>query len=561
MRRLFDRKTLRDDAVAGVVLGVESVPDGLAFGFLAGVNPLAGLYGYLYGTIGGALFSSTSLMAVQVTGAMGIIVADTDLASHDDPARTLFTLSVLAGILMVLAGALRAGVLLRFVPRAVMVGFITGVGVNIILGQLGNFTGYEASGANRVLRTLNLGINIWKVDLPTLAVGALTLVLIVVLTKSRLQALGLVVAVVVGSAVAAALSHVGHQIATVGDVTTLPNGLPTITAPLIREIPGLLVPAVALAFVGMVQGAGVSAAFPNPDGSPSSASRDFIAQGTGSILSGLFQGMPAGGSMSATALAVQAGARTRLALFIAGGVMACIILVAADAVGYVAFPALAALLMVVGYSTIKPADVRSVIKSGPVQAAVVLVTFALTVLIPVPQAVLAGVALAIVLFVVEQSNRVVVKQLHLDEHGHIRESDPPDVVPPGQVILLQPFGSLFFASATTFNEALPAVTADTQHSVVILRLRGIDDLGVSITNVVVRFAADLAGADSRLLLNGGEQLRARLAKSGALDQIGVDNFYLGDAWHGRTLRKADVDGRNWIAEQTGANGDSSRPHH
>src|SRR4249920_836874 len=171
MRRPFDRRTLRDDAVAGVVLGVESVPDGLAFGFLAGVNPLAELYGYLYGTVGGALFSSTSLMAVQVTGAMGIIVADTDLASHDDPARALYTLSVLAGVLMVLAGALRAGVLLRFVPRAVMVGFITGVGLNIILGQLGNFTGYEASGANRVLRTLNLGINIWKVDLPTLAVG------------------------------------------------------------------------------------------------------------------------------------------------------------------------------------------------------------------------------------------------------------------------------------------------------------------------------------------------------------------------------------------------------
>ena len=436
-----------------------------------------------------------------------------------------------------------------------MVGFITGVGVNIILGQLGNFTGYEASGANRVLRTLNLGINLWKVDLPTLAVGALTLVLIVVLTKTRLRALGLVVAVVVGSAVAASVlacrppdRHRGRR-----------HDTAERTADDHRPADPRDTRVVGARRCTRVRrhgaGAGVSAAFPNPDGSPSSASRDFIAQGTGSILSGLFQGMPAGGSMSATALAVQAGARTRLALFIAGGVMACVILVAAGAVGYVAFPALAALLMVVGYSTIKPADVRSVIKSGPVQAAVVLVTFALTVLIPVPQAVLAGVALAIVLFVVEQSNRVVVKQLHLDEHGHIRESDPPDVVPPGQVILLQPFGSLFFASATAFNEALPAVTADTTHSVVILRLRGIDDLGVSITNVVVRLATDLAGADSKLLVNGGEQLRARLAKSGALDQIGVDNFYLGDAWHGRTLRKADVDGRRWIAEQTGANGE------
>ena len=110
-----------------------------------------------------------------------------------------------------------------------------------ILGQLNNFTRYEAAGANRVLRTLNLGIHFWKVDLPTLAVGVLTLVLIVVLTRTRLQALGLVVAVIVGSGVAAVFSHLNHQIATVGDVTTLPNGLPMITAPMFREIPGLLV--------------------------------------------------------------------------------------------------------------------------------------------------------------------------------------------------------------------------------------------------------------------------------------------------------------------------------
>ena len=457
MRRLFDRRTLRDDAVAGVVLGVESVPDGLAFGFLAGVNPLAGLYGYLYGMVGGALLSSTSVMAVQVTSAMGLIVADTDLTSHDDPVRALYTLSVLAGVFMVLAGLLRAGGLLRFVPRAVMVGFITGVGVNIVLGQLASLTGYDASGANRLTRTADLVANVWEVHAPTVIVGVLTLVLIVVLTRTRLGALGLVVAVVLGSAVAALFELFDHPVATVGDVTTVPHGLPLITAPVVGDVPGLLVPAVALAFVGMVQGAAVSAAYPNTDGSPSDASRDFVAQGSGSILSGLFQGMPAGGSMSATALVVQAGARTRLSLFIAGGVMAVIVVVAADAVGHVAFPALAALLIVVGVGTIRPAEVRSVVKTGAVQAAVLAVTFGLTVLIPVQQAVLAGVALAVVLFVISQSNRVVVKRLDLDEEGHIRESDPPAAVPPGEVVLLQPFGSLFFASATTFARQLPAV--------------------------------------------------------------------------------------------------------
>ena len=107
---LVRRDTLRKDAVAGLVLGVEGVPDGLAAGLLAGVNPLAGLYAYLFGTIGGSFFTSSAFMAVQATGAMAIIIADVPAVhSADDPARALFTLSVLTGIVMLAAGFLRLG--------------------------------------------------------------------------------------------------------------------------------------------------------------------------------------------------------------------------------------------------------------------------------------------------------------------------------------------------------------------------------------------------------------------------------------------------------------------
>ena len=110
------RDTLRKDAVAGLVLGIESVPDGLAAGLLAGVNPLAGLYAYLFGTIGGSLFTSSAFMAVQATGAMAIVIADVPAVhSADDPARALFTLSVLTGIVMLAAGlaAARLGAAVR----------------------------------------------------------------------------------------------------------------------------------------------------------------------------------------------------------------------------------------------------------------------------------------------------------------------------------------------------------------------------------------------------------------------------------------------------------------
>ena len=123
---------------------------------LLGVNPLAGLYAYLFGTVGGSLFTSSVFMAVQATGAMAVVIADVPAVhTASDPARGLFTLSVLTGAVMLAAGFLRVGSVLRLVSNAVMVGFISAVGVNIILGQLANLTGYKAEGANRIARALN----------------------------------------------------------------------------------------------------------------------------------------------------------------------------------------------------------------------------------------------------------------------------------------------------------------------------------------------------------------------------------------------------------------------
>ncbi len=102
------------------------------------------------------------------------MVADADLSQYDDPDRALFTLAVLTGVLMVIAGIARGGRLLRFVPTAVMNGFITAIGVNMILGQLSDFTGYEASGTNRITRTINLVLHPWRIDPATLTVGLTT---------------------------------------------------------------------------------------------------------------------------------------------------------------------------------------------------------------------------------------------------------------------------------------------------------------------------------------------------------------------------------------------------
>lgn len=531
--------------MAGVVLGIESVPDGLAGGLLAGVNPVFGLYGYMMGTFSGGFFTSSSFMAVQATGAMAIIVADVTVVHEaEDPDRALFTLAIVTGVVMLVAGLFKLGSMLRWVSNAVMVGFINAVGVNIILGQLDNFSGYEAVGENRVLRAFDLLFNLGKAHFPTIAIGVITIVLIVLLERTRLGPLGMVVAVIIGSVAALPLAGV----AVLNDIADIPNSLPLPVLPDLRLVPALLLPALSLAFVGLVQGAGISANFPNPDGSYPDVSEDFVGQGVANIAAGVFQGMPVGGSMSASSLVKTAGARSRTALVIAGVVMAITILVFGQTVGYIAMPALAGLLMLVGYRTVKPDDIKAVWKTGRMRATVMTVTFVLTMLIPLQNAVLVGVGISLILFVIRQSNDVTIKRWLIPEPGVMIEVDPPETVPPDEVVALQPYGSLFFAAAPVFEEKLPEVTGESTNSVVILRLRGRSDIGTTFMDVLERYARSLIDVDSRLMIvSASDRIQEQLEVTGVTAVVGRDGIYPSDERVGATLSQAFEDATQWVA--------------
>jgi sulfate permease, SulP family len=535
----------RRDVTAGVVLGVQSVPDGLATGLLAGLNPSAGLYGYMVGTATGALVTSSTFMAVQGTGAMAMVIADVPGLSGPDAPRALVTLSLLTGAVMLAAGLLRLGSVLRFVSNAVMVGFINAVGVNIVLGQLANLTGYSAEGPNRVVRAVNTLLRPDRMNAPTLAIGLATIAIIVVLGRTRLGAMGLVVGVIATSAAA----YVGgwDQVATLGDLGIALDSLPSFELPQLRSVPALVIPAVSLAFVGLVQGAGISATFPNPDGSYPDGSRDFVGQGSANIASGVLQGMPVGGSVSASALNKEAGAQSRASLLVAAAVMAVVILAFGDAVANIAMPALAGLLMLIGIRTIKPGDLTSVWKAGLVQKAVLAVTFGLTMLVPLQYAVLVGVGLSIVLHVVRQSNQVSVRHQVLDADGHLVEIDPPAMLPPNEVVVLQPYGSLFFAAAPVVEAMLPAVGPRSSGSVVILRLRGRTDLGTTFMDVLHRYATTLAAAECKLkLASVSERVLDQLRVAGVTEVVEADDLYLGTERVGATLAQAHDDALAWV---------------
>jgi SulP family sulfate permease len=538
--------TIPEDVAAGVVLGVESVPDGLAAGLLAAVNPVFGLYAYMMGTFTGAFFTSSVFMSVQATGAMALVVASVpQVTSGPNAEQSLFALSILTGIIMTVLGIFKMGSMVRFVPNAVMAGFINAVAINIILGQLDSFTGSAGAGANRIVRTLDLAQNPSSFDLPTLMIGITTIVLIITLEKTRLGALGLVVAMIISSLLVLVFN--AGSVALVNDIATIPASLPRPALPPLSLILPLIVPALSLTFVGLVQGAGISKNFVNPDGKYPDASRDFIGQGVANVFSGLFQGMPVGGSMSATSIVTNAGARSRFANITAGIVMAVVILLFSRSVGYIAMPALAGLLIVIGFRTLKPAQVKTVWKTGRVQQVVMIITFVASLIIPLQYAVLIGVAMSLLLYVIQQSNKITIKQWVRPEGKLAVEVDPPDVIPGGEITLLVPYGSLFFATAPLFESQLPEVTAESVRAVVILNLRGETDLGSTFLAVVERYALELQRQGSKLMLAAvAPVVQEQLIRTGLIELIGRQNIYLRTENLGEALFNAWADAERWI---------------
>lgn len=333
-------------------------------------------------------------------------------------------------------------------------------------------------------------------------------------------------------------------------VADVPNTLPGLSLPDISLILPLVLPALSLALVALVQGAAISGSIANPNGRYPDPSVDFSGQGFANIAAGMFQGMPVGGSMSATALVRAAGAKSALANLIAAVVMAATILLLGSVIGYIAMPALAGLLILVGVRTFKLHDVMMVWRTGPIQITVLTVTFVLTLLIPLQYAVLSGVGLAVILHVARQSNRVTVKQWVFDEGEALpNEIAPPAAVEAGAAIVLVPYGSLFFAAASVFEAQLPEIAKDARRAVVIIRLRGKDELGSTFIRVLAQYATRLRRSGGALMLAGvSAKVYEQLAVTGVLSILGADNVFIEQPRVGVALRSAMDKAQRWQRE-------------
>jgi SulP family sulfate permease len=212
-------------------------------------------------------------------------------------------------------------------------------------------------------------------------------------------------------------------------------------------------------------------------------------------------------------------------------------------------PALAGLLIVVGFGTLKIDDINLVWKTGKIQQVVMVITFIFTLLIPLQYAVLIGVSLAILLFVFNQSNKIAVKEWVYREGQLPIEQDAPEVLAPNEITVLIPYGSLFFAAAAIFEEELPVVDDNTRNSAVILHLRGRTDLGSTFLNVLERYSQDLQANESRLMLVGLSNFSLGvIEQTGLIRVFGRENVFEAKEVVGASIIEAHHEAEKWVAE-------------
>ncbi len=553
VRLLPQPQTLRQDGVAGLTVAISNVPDGMASGLLAGVNPIYGLYASVVGPIVGGLLTSSALMVITNTSATALVAGQVLVGVPGESRDTaLFLLVILAGLFQVLFGLLRFGQLTRFVSYSVMTGFLGGIAAVLVLSQLPTVTGYDAEGPNRIVQTIDLLTHLDQVHLQSILVALFTIGIAVVLLRTRLRKFGSLVAIIVPSVVVALAGLVDVQI--VRDVGDIPGGVPMPYIPSLADFRlGVVSGALSLAFVVLVQGAGVSQSVSDHDGGRRHPSRDFIAQGAANVAAGVFRGVPVGGSLGATALNVVSGASHRWAAILAGVWMAVIVLGLAGAVERVAMPSLGAILILAGVGAIRPAEVRQVWQAGWLARMAGGTTFLATLVLPIQVAVATGVLLSALLYVIRSSIDVSVVQLVELPDGRIEERIAPRELPGGEATVLNVYGHIFYAGARKLERLLPRPSG--RAPVVILRLRGHTEYGATLVGVLVDYADLLGQVGGRLYLSGiAKDAIARLEQDRRFHLEGPVRVYEATPIIGESTRLALADAEAWLARREKENG-------
>ncbi|MEK6975826.1 MAG: SulP family inorganic anion transporter [Candidatus Thermoplasmatota archaeon] len=516
------RQAVRD-VQAGVVVGVVALPLAIAFAIASGADPHAGLVtvvvaGILVALFGGTRFGVAGPTSSFVTVLYGIVA----LHGFED----LLLAAALAGAILVLAGVFRLGTTLKLIPYPVTTGFTAGIALTIFLGQVPDLLGLRISKlpAAPLERLAVVAAHAAAVDPLALAVGAGTILLLVVLKRYAPRLPGPIIALV---GITAVVQILGVDVVTIGDkFGSLPGGLgrprvPELSWPAIQEA---LPDALVIAFLCAVESLSTAVVADGMAGTRHDSNQELMGQGIANLVAPLFGGLPGVGAIARTATNLQAGARTPVAALVHSGIALFVLFVAGPWAALIPFAVLAGILTIVAWNISQRRRFLQFFRMPRADAAIMLGTFAITVVFNLAAAIVVGLLLSSAIFMRRMSDMAHVELVDptKDEHpfGHnVREEDIPD-----GVLIYSIDGPFFFGAADRFQETMAQVSRAPQ--VVILRMRAVPYLDATGLNALEDAIRGLQKRGTRVMLAGIQtQPLDLMERSGAVHTVGDNNVF------------------------------------
>ena len=520
LRRGYGIADFRADAFAGLTVAVVALPLAMALAIASGTTPDKGLHTAI---VAGFLISALGGSRVQIGGPTAAFIPVVFVVIERFGYGGLVLCTLLAGLMLIAAGLLRLGTLMKYMPKPVVTGFTAGIAVTIFSSQVKDFLGIDlAEVPGEFLERWRAYVaNAGTIDLPNAGLAFGCLALIVALRRWWPRGPVLLLAVVAGT-LAAALFALPVETIQTRFPQGIPTSLPSFAFPHIpfeRTIE-LLPSSFTIAFLAGVESLLSAVVADGMIGGRHRSNSELVAQGVANAASALFGGLPATGALARTATNVRAGARSPIAGMMHAAFVLLFMLVAAPLMAYIPLGALAAVLMIVAWNMAELESFRQLLRGPWGDRAVLLVTFVLTVAFDLTVAIEVGVVLAAFLFMHRMSEVVEVGsnvRLIEDDVEDLVAGPAPDQraeLPPG-VEVFRIAGPLFFAVASRLDDALSEMPKSTR--VLILRTRLVPLIDASGVATLHAFLERCAHRGVRVVVSGLKpQPREILATMGVL---------------------------------------------
>lgn len=494
LREGYGLDKLRADALAGLTVAIVALPLSMAIAIGSGVSPERGLYTAI---VGGFLISLLGGSRFQIGGPAAAFIALIALTVDKHGYDGLVLATLIAGLLLIVAGFFRLGTYIKYIPFPVTIGFTAGIAVLIFVTQMHDFLGLHIpkEPSEFVPKLKALGSALSTINPAAVGVSLASVAIILAVRRFRPTWPALLIAVGAAAAITAGL-HLNVE--TIGSrFGVIPSGLPSPSIPTfsLEKIHAVLPDAVAFALLGAIESLLSAVVADGMSGGRHRSNGELVAQGVGNIASVMFGGICVTGTIARTATNIRAGARGPIAGVFHSAYLLIFVLFAMPLVAYIPLASLAAVLVVVSWSMADKADFASLLRTSWSDAAVLLATFLLTIFVDLLTGIAVGTALGSFVFLHRMAQAAEV-------NGGDSESAKPENILSNEpdVMVYRLSGAFFFGATSQINLVLDRVVKPPR--VFILDFADVPFIDITAARALGAFVQRLRRSGAKVLLTG-----------------------------------------------------------